>query len=195
MSDLLVIPECHRAHRNGVVQWFGRTGLRLLGWHFEGQFSSEPRLIICGGPHTSNWDFVLAMLAVMALDMKANWLAKHTIFKPPVRKLFFWLGGIPLDRTNPAGVVEQVATEIRQSEQIIIGIMPEGTRKKVEKFKTGFLRMAHAAGCPVMPGALDYQRKAIVFGEAFAAREDFEQQAAEVQDYYRQFHPKHPEKF
>ncbi|MCV6604258.1 MAG: 1-acyl-sn-glycerol-3-phosphate acyltransferase, partial [Porticoccaceae bacterium] len=122
-------------------------------------------------------------------------LAKHTIFVFPFKTLFLTLGGIPLNRGNAKGIAEQIADKIRASEQMVIGIMPEGTRSKVEKWKSGFLRIARAADCPVLLASLDFKNKRIRFGEMINAREDVDQQLVEIKDYYRQFQPKFPEKF
>ena len=189
------IPQHHRANRSAFTCWFGRTLLKLMGWQVEGQVPTAKKLIVAGAPHTSNWDFVIAMAVVMALDIKAHWLAKHTIFKFPFRKLFFSLGGIPLDRGNSKGVAEQIAQKIRTSDVMVIGIMPEGTRKKVDKWKSGFLRIARAADSPVLLASLDFSRKRIRFGDLIEAREDTDQQLLEIKAYYQQFRPKHPEKF
>lgn len=189
------IPTYHRANRSGFTRWVGRTLLKLMGWQIQGRVPDVRKLIVAGAPHTSNWDFVIAMSVVMALDLRANWLAKHTIFRFPFKTLFYKLGGIPLDRSNPKGVAEQMAEKIRASDQMIIGIMPEGTRKKVEKWKSGFLRIAYAADCPVMLSSLDFDAKTVLFGDLIAAREDVDQQLLEIKQYYRQFKPKHPEKF
>ena len=189
------IPQYHRANRSAFTRWFGRTLLKVMGWQVEGQVPTAKKLIVAGAPHTSNWDFVIAMAVVMAMDIKAHWLAKHTIFKFPLRQLFFSLGGIPLDRTNTRGVAEQVAQKIRVSDAMIIGIMPEGTRKKVDKWKSGFLRIARAAECPVLLASLDFSRKRVRFGELVEAQDDTGQQLLEIKEYFQQFQPRYPEKF
>ena len=189
------IPIHLRANRSGFTRWFGRTLLNAMGWQVEGCVPNLKKFIVAGAPHTSNWDFVIAMAVVMAFDIKANWLAKHTIFVFPFKGLFNALGGIPLDRDNTKGVAEQIADKIRASDQLVIGIMPEGTRSKVEKWKSGFLRIARAADCPVLLASLDFKHKRIRFGDLIEAREDTDQQLLEIKDYYSQFQPKYPEKF
>ena len=189
------IPPHHRANRSAFTRWFGRTLLKLMGWQVEGRFPDERRLVVAGAPHTSNWDFVIAMGVVMALDVKAHWLAKHSIFKFPFKQLFLALGGIPLDRSNTKGVAQQTADRILECDEIIVGIMPEGTRSKVDKWKSGFLRIARAAQCPVMLVSLDFQHKRAKLGDMIEPREDTEQQLVEIKEYFRQFRPRHPEKF
>jgi len=190
------IPSIHRAHRNAFVQWFGRTMVKMMGWKAVGEIPDTPRLILSGAPHTSNWDFIIVMCAIMALDVDIHWFGKHSMFKKPFDKIFYKLGGIPLNRNLAEGVVESSAKLIRDSDVMVIAMMPEGTRGKVERFKTGFLRIAHAAGCPVKLVALDYKIKEIIFDKLIEVREDFETQAAEIKSHYKQnFIPKFPERF
>jgi 1-acyl-sn-glycerol-3-phosphate acyltransferase len=190
------MPVIHRANRNAFVQWFGRTMLKLMGWTLQGEVPPLPKFIIVGAPHTSNWDFIIAMLVIMALDVKVHWIAKHTIFKKPFDKLLYRLGGVPLDRNRPEGVVEGTAKLIRDSDQMVIAMMPEGTRNRVDRFKTGFLRIAKAADCPVKLVGLDYRHKIIVFDKQLDAAEDINTQVVEIKNHYQQnFTPKCPENF
>jgi len=151
--------------------------------------------MIAGAPHTSNWDFIFAMAAIMALDLEIHWIGKHTIFKPPFKNFLFKLGGIPLDRSRAEGVVKQTATVIRNSDKMVIGIMPEGTRKRVEKFKTGIFRIAFEAKCPILMAGLDYNSRRIILGDMIEPREDFDAQAAELKEQFRQFTPKNLDNF
>ena len=92
---------------NTFSRWLGRSLMRLLGWGFEGELPNTPKCLIIAAPHTSNWDFVLGMLAMLALGLKANWMGKDSIFTPPFRSLLVWAGGIPTVRDKSAGAVEQ----------------------------------------------------------------------------------------
>lgn len=189
------VPDYHRAQRGGFSRWFGRTGLRLLGWHVVGRFPSERKLIVVGAPHTSNWDFVVGILMMFALDIRAYWMGKHTIFRKPFGGLMKRWGGIPVYRDNPVGMAEQMAASIRDSDAMLLTITPEGTRKRVEKWKTGFLRIASAANCGVLLASLDFQKKQIQLGDIFQPGDDPDQDVLKVKDYYRQFHPRHPDHF
>ncbi|MBT6027948.1 MAG: acyltransferase, partial [Porticoccaceae bacterium] len=94
-----------RANRGVLSRWLGRTVLTILGWRVEGQIPDLKRLLVIGAPHTSNWDFVLAMATILGLNLRMRWLAKHTIFKRGVVWFMEWLGGIPTDRTRPQAIV------------------------------------------------------------------------------------------
>ena len=188
-------PACHRANRSRFSIGLGRNLLKALGWKVSGDIPDERKMIIVAAPHTSNWDFVIAMSVMLALDLKVNWLGKHTLFRSPYGNFMRWLGGIPVLRENPEGIAENIGDQIRQSEAIIIGITPEGTRKKVEHWKTGSLRIAQAARCKILLVAWDYPNKAIVIGDLIDAEEDVETQILEIKDYFRQFGARHPERF
>ena len=119
-----------RANRGAVSRWLGRTVLRVLGWRVEGQIPDLKRLLVIGAPHTSNWDFVLAMATILGLNLRMRWLAKHTIFKRGVVWFMEWLGGIPTDRTQPQAIVERVARLARKGKGVVIGIRQRGPVKK-----------------------------------------------------------------
>jgi 1-acyl-sn-glycerol-3-phosphate acyltransferase len=114
------------------------------------------KLVIIAAPHTSNWDFVFGMTGAFALGLELHWMGKHTLFKPPLGGVMRWLGGLAIDRRAAHGVVEQVADEFARRGQLLLVVTPEGTRSKVERWKTGFWHIARAAGVPILLGGLDY---------------------------------------
>jgi 1-acyl-sn-glycerol-3-phosphate acyltransferase len=160
--------------RNAVTKALSRATLRAAGWRFEGSMPDEPKFIIIVAPHTSNWDFVLGVLARRAMGMDAHFIGKHTLFKPPFGGLMRWLGGTPVRRDVSAGVVEQVVETIRAHDGFVIAIAPEGTRRRVAEWRTGFYYMALHAGIPIVPAAFDYGRKRIVVGPALAPSGDLD---------------------
>jgi len=184
-----------RAKRSVLAQKFGRTILRIMGWRVVGEIPSHERILIIGAPHTSNWDFVLAMAAILALNLKLRWLGKHTIFKPGVRWFMDWLGGIPVNRGQPESIVDNVARLVEQDKGIVIGLAPEGTRKKVEKWKTGFLRIAEAIDCKIFLVGLDFPSKRIVLDQLFQPTGDYDADIATLQAFYRRYQGKYPDQF
>jgi 1-acyl-sn-glycerol-3-phosphate acyltransferase len=186
-------PEHLRAGRSAFAKWFGRTVLRVLGWRVEGQIPNLKRLLIIGAPHTSNWDFVLAMGAILGLNIRLRWLGKHTIFKPGVVWFMEWLGGIPINRSQPQDIVGNVAKLVERDNGIVIGLAPEGTRKKVEKWKTGFLRMAEATDCTIFMIGLDFPKKLIVLGDIFEPTGDHEADLAAIMKHYKRYTAKYPD--
>ena len=145
------------------LQAFGRAGLRLCGWRIDGGMPALPKFVVVVAPHTSNWDFVLGVLAMFALDLDGHWIGKHTLFRGPLGALMRALGGEPVDRSQPGDVVEQVAARLRAADRYVLGLSPEGTRR-ARPWKTGFHRIACAAGVPVVPAWIDYDRRVIGVG-------------------------------
>jgi len=193
--QLLQVPEIHRAHRPRWLASLCRMLLRCLGWRIIGEFPSDPRLVLVAGPHTSNWDFLVGMTAMLALDLRIHWVGKHTLFFKPFGGFMNWLGGIPVNRSAPEGFAEQIARRIRGGEQAVIAITPEGTRKKVAKLKTGFSRIARETPCPILPVTLDYGSKQIRLYPVRDAGADSEADAVEVRRLFATVVAKVPARF
>lgn len=194
--DNLPVPDYHRAHRSPLARWLGRSLLRCWGgWRVVGDIPAERRLIIAVGPHTSNWDFFVCMAAMLALDMRIHWLVKHSVFRPPLAGLLARLGGIPVNRGKPEGMAEDIAGRLNDADAMMIAITPEGTRKKVARLKTGFVRIARAADCPVLPLTLDFTRREIRLYPLFWPGEDAEQDAATIRTLFASATGKNPANF
>ena len=159
---------------NGLMRAVGHALLRLMGWRVEGEVPNLPKFVIAVAPHTSNWDFVVGAAAMFALDLRLAFLGKHTLFRPPLGALFRWMGGIPVDRTSAHGVVGQSIEGFLAADRRILAIAPEGTRRQVRQFKSGFLQIARGAGVPVLLASLDYAAKCVRLGPAFEPGEDVE---------------------
>lgn len=156
-----------------VGRLVGRAVFRAAGWSFPGSIPDIPKGVIIVAPHTSNWDFVIGAAAMLAMDLDARFLGKHTLFKGPLGVFMRWLGGIPVDRSlSGTGVVEDMVVQFNQSEQLILALAPEGTRKAVTQWKTGFHRIALAAGVPIVATALDWGRREIRFREPLPPTDD-----------------------
>jgi 1-acyl-sn-glycerol-3-phosphate acyltransferase len=159
---------------NAFSRAVGRLGLALLRFRFEGSIPDQPRCVMIVAPHTSNWDFVVGIFAKLALGLRARFIAKHTLFRGPFGWALRWLGGIPVDRRAPRGLLEKVVEAMRAAGQMYLVVTPEGTRKKVPAWKGGFYRIAQGAGVPILPVAFDYRKRAIAFGPLFHPSGDYE---------------------
>ncbi|MBU2098516.1 MAG: lysophospholipid acyltransferase family protein [Gammaproteobacteria bacterium] len=133
--------------------------LALMGWRAIGKPLQEKQFVLIGAPHTSNWDFPLMLMVVLKLRLKLNWMGKNTLFMFPFGGFMRWLGGIPIDRSQHHGVVDQVVEQYQQNPQLVVLVPPEGTRKHVKEWKTGFYHIANNAGIPILMGYLDVARK------------------------------------
>lgn len=189
-------PGGHLPRRgNRLSRWFGRTFLRLLGWRIEGEFPDRGRFLAIVAPHTSNWDFVIGIAAVLTLGIEVHWLGKHTLFQGPVGPLMRRLGGIAVDRRSPQGYIDQLAGIFERRERFILGITPEGTRRRVERWKTGFYHITRAADVPLVPCYLDYKRRIAGIGRAWKPGADLEVEMRRIEVFYRHIAPKRPHNF
>ena len=162
----------------------GRFMIRIRGWGFEGTVPNEPKLILLVAPHTSNWDFLTGLWVKFGLRLKANFLAKHTLFWWPLGAFLRSIGGIAIDRSKAAGITEDSARAFREHDQMMLVIAPEGTRSKSKKWKSGFHRIAVAAQVPILPIVFDYPKKVVRFEPLFHATEDYEADLAKLQSYF-----------
>lgn len=179
---------------NRFSQWLGVTVLTLLGWRFEGQFPQHKKMVLAVAPHTSNWDFVIGLAVAFSLKLKISFFGKHSIFIPPFDRLLRGLGGIPIERSRAHGVVSQISDKMKSSEQMILCLSPEGTRSRIEKWKTGFLHIAHRADVPVFLVAFDYAKKQVIFGPDIKISADIEAELLNVYSFYANVQAKFPDK-
>jgi 1-acyl-sn-glycerol-3-phosphate acyltransferase len=150
----------------------GAAALTLLGWRIEGVIPDVPKLVLIAAPHTSNWDFVVGIAAKLALQLRVMWLGKDSLFRAPFGSVMRALGGVPIDRATSHDVVRQVIDEFARRERMILGLAPEGTRKPVARWRTGFYHIAHGASVPIVPVALNWGERAIQIGAAFTTTGD-----------------------
>ena len=188
------VPKHLRANRSLPLRWLGKFLMKITGWKTIGHLPKDQRVIIVAGPHTSNWDFVLAMLAIFGLNIKLRWLGKHSIFKPGFKNFFKWLGGIPVYRDNPSTLIESIVDIVKKEKSIVIAMTPEGTRKKVKRWKTGFLRIAKQTQSKILLISIDATTKSIEIGKIFNPTGDNEEDLAFIQKYYSSFRGINPQK-
>jgi 1-acyl-sn-glycerol-3-phosphate acyltransferase len=117
--------------------------------------------------------------------MGGRFVGKHTLFRGPLGVLMRWLGGVPVDRSAASGFVEETARVVKESARMTLVVAPEGTRKRSDKWKSGFYRIAVAAGVPIFPVAFDYPRKVIRFDPLFHPTGDYERDLALLQSHFR----------
>jgi 1-acyl-sn-glycerol-3-phosphate acyltransferase len=195
MNDRIEIGARVPRLRRPWLRALGRAVLRAYGWKLEVTVPDEPKLVVIAAPHTSNWDFVFGLAAVLALELDLHWFAKHTIFAGVWGGLFRALGGIPIDRSAAGGVVRQTARTFDERRQLIIGLAPEGTRSRVAQWKRGFYHLANEAQVPVLVAGIDYRRKVIGTGPLFRTSGDWDADMAPVFAFYRGIAAKKPENF
>ena len=162
----------------------GRLVLRLFGWRFSGAIPDVEKAVIIVGPHTSNVDFFVGVAAMFALGVRVVFLGKHTLFFWPLGMVMRWLGGVPVDRRAPSGVVDATVALFEARDRMILALAPEGTRSPVARWKTGFYHVARKAGVPIVPVALDYRNRTVRLGPRFEPTGDLEADMARLGEYY-----------
>ncbi len=179
---------------NRFTAWIGCSVIKLVGWKIEGELPPLSKCVIAVAPHTSNWDFFLGVAVLFALKIKIKFLGKHSIFVPVVKHILTWLGGIPVDRRSPHGIVGQVVEQFNQHDKFILAVAPEGTRSAIYPWKTGFLAIAAKAEVPVLLIGFDFEKKIVVIGPCLQVEKNFDDTMREVYAFYRTIQPKYPAK-
>lgn len=168
-----------------LLAWISIGILRLIGWKVVGGLPDRNKYVLIGAPHTSNWDFVLMLLAVLRVGMDVHWLGKKSLFPFPFRGFMQWLGGIPVDRSKNNRLVDQLVELFHRRDELIVLIPPEGTRSQVERWKSGFYYVAQGAGVPILLGFIDASRREMGFGPLFYPTGDYAADLAAIQAFYR----------
>lgn len=177
-----------------MFRLFSKAILKLLGWKVidkrPADLGSTIYLVV---PHTSNWDFFLGLFVRSAIGLKANYLAKKSLFDSPLGWWFRMLGGYPVDRSKHNNITDQVVEYFNTLPNFAIAITPEGTRPKVEKWKSGFWHIARRAKIPLTLTSFDYGRKEVMFSEPYWVGEDKEKDMATLMEYFKPFVGKNPQ--
>ncbi len=173
-----------------------RNIMRLFGWRVEGGIADKyKKFVIIAAPHTSAWDFPLGVLARAAIgrtDIK--YVGKKSLFKPPLGWVMKALGGYPVDRSTSHNLVDAIVDIFNNHDEFALNLAPEGTRKRVERFRTGFYYIAKGAGVPIFMVKFDYRNKVIQFDpEPFWPTEDAQADLNYLWNYFAGIHGKYPE--
>lgn len=143
-----------------MVELLAKAFLAATGWTVRNDVPADvDKFVIIAAPHTSNWDFPFTLAVAATIDMKFYWVGKHTLFRWPFGGLMRRLGGIPIDRRKSQNFVEQIAQAFDEADALALGLAPEGTRSKAERWKSGFYYIAREAGVPIVCGFLDFGQK------------------------------------
>ena len=166
------------------MRWLAYRYLRLRGWAFLGMLPDVSKMIVIGAPHTTNWDFVAYLAALYHFRFRASYIGKHTLFRWPFGYLFRYLGGIPVGGSKPGSIVGQVTDAFDTADEMALVISPEGTRKSVPYWKSGFLKIAEMADVPVLLAAVDFAKRELTIGPLIEYAGDASAFMEEVRSFY-----------
>lgn len=171
--------------------WLMRGLLRLSGWRLLGELPDVPKLIIIGAPHSSYWDGVFGLMMKIGLGADIKIMIKREVLDSPLGLILRPIGMIGINRKAALNVVGQMVRRFADHPRMWLGITPEGTRKHVKHWKSGFLRIAREADVPILPLYLDYPTKTFTLGTPLRATNDPDADMALIRALYRGYRGKH----
>ncbi len=173
--------------RKGFSRRLGTVWLRMTGWRLTGEFPDVPKAVIVVAPHSSNWDGFhgLAMKQVVGIDI--SFLAKKQLFWWPLGPILRAAGAVPIDRGASGDLVGQAVQQFAQHERFWLGVAPEGTRKTVDRWKSGFWRIARAAQVPIVTAYFHYPEKRAGIGPLFHTTDDMAADMNRIRAAYTQW--------
>ena len=184
-----------------MLKFISKIFLKLSGWTVVGSIPPDlKKAVIIAAPHTSYWDFVYARAAfyVMGIPMKVT-IKKEVVEFPVMGSMVSALGGIAIDRTpkesglkSKISMVDAMVNLIEDNDELIMMVTPEGTRKQVKRWKSGFYRVAEKANVPIILGYLDYAKKHAGIGSIFMPTGDYDKDVEEIKSFYRPISGKYP---
>jgi 1-acyl-sn-glycerol-3-phosphate acyltransferase len=173
----------------------GRAWLAAFGWKVDGGKPAARKAVVVAAPHTSNWDFPFTLAVAWAIGLDIAWLGKDSMFRWPFAGVLRASGGIPVDRRAAHDVVAQVAARLRAADDLYVVLSPEGSRRHVDRWKTGFYFIAIEAQVPIVLGYLDYAKKRGGLGTTWTPSGDLSADAAHITAFYASVTGKRAERF
>ena len=186
-------PRVPRSAYPRWARWLGRLVMRTGGWRYTGGFADAPNQVLVGAPHTSNWDGIMALGAAAVCGVGVRVFVKRELFRGPVAAMLRVFGGVPVDRSAPGGLVGRAVEVLRAPEPAFVVVTPEGTRGPVERWRTGFHRMAVEAGAPICVLALDYGRREVGVRGTFVPSGDLDADLDAIAALLDTVEARHPE--
>lgn len=167
-----------------MLKLLSKSVLRMFGWTVEKVIPLKEKYVLVGAPHTSNWDFPLGILGMLAMGLRFRWVGKHTIFRGPIGLMLKSIGGIPVDRRIRSSFINQMVELFNAEKNMIIAITPEGSRSKTLYWKTGFYYIALNATVPIALGYIDYSEKKIGIGYSLPPSGNIDKDIEIIRKFY-----------
>jgi 1-acyl-sn-glycerol-3-phosphate acyltransferase len=170
-----------------------KMSLRLVGWSLVADLPATQKYLLIGAPHTSSWDFPIALLMLAGMGLKLYWVGKDSLFKGIKGTVMRKLGGIPVERGARKNFVGQIVDLYDSRDKMVLTIAPEGTRKYLDHWKTGFYNIALNAKIPIALGFVDYANKTCGVGGFFTPTGDREADLKTLRKFYADKSGKFPQ--
>ncbi len=175
------MPQLRPSMAAGICRWL----LGVFGWRMVGELPDVTRLVAIAAPHSTNWDVIWGLLFKLSLRLDVHFIGKREAFVWPLGPVLRAFGGIPVDRSAAHGVVGEMRRQFADHDRFWLALAPEGTRKKVQKWKTGFWHIAREAGVPILPVYFHYPEKTVGLGPLFHPTDDVAADMARIREFYR----------
>lgn len=177
-------PRPYRGAIAEVWRWVCLVLLKIGGWTMEGDWPADPKAVVICAPHTSNWDGIWMLVAASAWRFRLRYMGKKSLTEGPFGWLVRWTGCIPVDRSKSNDLVAQMAQAFGGEGNLLLAIPPEGTRGRVEKWKSGFYHIAVGANVPLLFAVLDYGARKVRISGALWPSGDYAADFAIIRSHY-----------
>lgn len=167
----------------------------MLGWKIEGEKPVHEKYVLIAAPHTSNWDFPLMILFAWAFDIRISWMGKASLFRGPLGWIMRGLGGIPVNRLRSGNLVAAMSEEFANRDTLVLVVPAEGSRERVEYWKSGFYHIARSASVPVVPSYLDFGQRRGGFGPALMPGDYLPGDMQTLREFYLPMSGLYPDQF
>ena len=168
--------------------------LKIAGWEMVGEVPAVDKAVLIVAPHTSNWDGLWVLAYKVAMGIDARFFGKHTLFWWPLGPILRAFGVVPLDRSHPSSMVQQLVDIFAKEDHFFLALSPEGTRKKMPYWKTGFYQIAVAANVPIVLAFIDYEKRTMGIGIQIDPADGIEVNLQKIREFYAPFKPCCPER-
>ncbi len=177
-------PAPSRGPGSEIVRGISIAFLTLGGWKMRGDWPALDKMVLVAAPHTSNWDGLNMLAAAGYYRVKLRWMGKKSLTRGPFGWLIRWLGCVPIDRSASHDVVKAMSDAFAASDRMVLAIPPEGTRARVDAWKSGFYHIAVGANAPIVLSVLDYGTRTMSIAAVIHPSGDYEADLPVIRGFY-----------